>query len=311
MFGNDALIVRKIPLLLSSHALPSLGRDSNTQGAQRTKFNTYRCCDRLAVVSPTDPNNEPEIVLTDAADAVADPSWWATAKRWIRTPGALYLTTLLLIVTGTQAWVAWKQWKTMQGELTSMNNALPSYRISADAAKKSADTAHSSLVLSQETFKVQQRPYVWVKTPTIEPDGLSPNKPIYMNIEFANAGATPALQMVSHVYVKFSEVADSDFDAAKYLYKQPGVEKSGIITQNSTLFATAVSAKPVTLWTKKPIPWNGSDPIFVYGRIEYRDVFGDDHSTEFCWHYLLPNQVFMTCAKHNDIDLPKIDFPNN
>ena len=260
---------------------------------------------------PIDPKANPGIVLTDAVGDVFEPSWWATAKRWIKTPGALYLTSLLLIVAGTQAWVAWKQWRTMQDQLTSMNNALPSYRISADAAKKSADAAHSSLVLSQQTFKVQQRPYVWVKTPTIDRDGASPNKPIYMNIEFVNAGTTPALEVSNHVYIKFSEVTDSDFEAAKNLFKQPGNEKGGIITQSSTLFATAVSAQKVSLWTMKPVPWNGSDPIFVYGRIEYRDVFGDDHSTEFCWHYLLPNQVFMTCAKHNEIDLPVIDFQRN
>jgi hypothetical protein len=48
----------------------------------------------------------------------------------------------------------------MQGQLKSMNNALPNDQKSADAAKQSADVASSSLVLSQQSFKVQQRPYV-------------------------------------------------------------------------------------------------------------------------------------------------------
>jgi hypothetical protein len=256
------------------------------------------------------PDPKPEILLTDAIDAVSVVSWWATAKKWIRTPGALYLTALLLIVSGTQALVSWKQWKTMQGQLDSMNKALPVYRNSADAAKKSADTAYSSLLLSQQTFKAQQRPYVWVKTPTVT-DGVTSGKTVYMNIEFVNAGTTPALQVSDHVYVKFGEVKDSDFDAAKNLFKLPGSEKGGIITQTSTLFATAVSVEKLSTSLLKPIPWNGSDPVYVYGRIEYHDVFGDDHSTEFCWHYLLPNQVFMTCPNHNDIDLPVIDFPKD
>ena len=132
-----------------------------------------------------------------------------------------------------------------------------------------------------------------------------------MNIDFINAGVTPALEVSEHVYIKFAEVTDNDFNAAKYLFKQRGNEKGGIITQSSPMYTTAVSVKKASLWTMDAIPWNGTDPIFVYGRIEYSDVFGDDHSAEFCWHYLLPNQVFMTCAKHNGIDLPVIDFPKN
>lgn len=259
----------------------------------------------------TDSNDTPPIVLTDAVDTVSGPSWWQTAKRWIKTPGAIYLTTLLLIMSGVQAWVAWKQWKTMKGQLDSMNAALPIYRESADAAKKAADVAHLSLVLSKESFKVQQRPYVWVKTPTVTQDEVVAGKPIFMNIDLTNVGVTPALNVGNFVYVKFSEVNDSDFNVIKNRFKQPDVGKSGVITQSSPLFVTAVSSKPKSPGNREPIPWNGTDPIFVYGRIEYRDVFGDAHATDFCWHYLLPNQVFMTCGSHNDIDMPLIDFPTN
>jgi hypothetical protein len=107
----------------------------------------------------THDHSQPQIVITDAVDTVSQPNWWETAKRWIKTPGALYLTALLLLVNGTQAIVSWYQWKTMKGQLKSMNDALPNYQKSADAAKQSADVAASSLVLSQQSFKLQQRPY--------------------------------------------------------------------------------------------------------------------------------------------------------
>jgi hypothetical protein len=254
-----------------------------------------------------DNTESPKIVLTDGADSGSPPSWWETAKRWIKTPGALYLTALLLIVSGAQALASWKQWRTMQRQLDTMEKALPSYEKSADAAKQSADVARSSLTLSQQSFKVQQRPYVWVKTPVVTHEGAVSGKPIFMDIYFINAGVTPALEVSNHVYVKFSEVTDADFNGLRSLFEKVGNEKGGVLTHEGSLYVTAVSGKRKTLWTLEPIPWNGSDPIFVYGRIEYLDVFGDAHSTEFCWHYLVPNQVFMSCPNHNGIDLPKVD----
>jgi hypothetical protein len=256
----------------------------------------------------TDDKTPPHILITDAVDTVSQPTWWNTAKRWIRTPGALYLTSLLLLTSCSQAFVAWRQWKTMQGQLKSMNDALPSYQRSAEAAKQSADVAKASLVLSQQSFKTQQRPYVWVKTPTVTHDGVILGKPIFMNIDFINAGVTPALQVSDHLYVKFSDVTDADFNTMKTLFKLPSNERGGIITQNSTLFGTAVSEKKLSAFTGTPIPWNGTDPIYVYGRIEYTDVFGDGHWSEFCWHYLMPNQVFMNCPHHNGLDLPHIEL---
>jgi hypothetical protein len=255
----------------------------------------------------TDDQSPPQIVITDAVDTVSLPTWWETAKRWIKTPGALYLTAILLLVNGTQAIVSWHQWKTMKSQLKSMNDALPNYQKSADAAKQSADVAASSLVLSQQSFKVQQRPYVWIKTPTITHDGVAAGKPIFMNVEFINAGVTPALHVGIHLYVKFSDVTDADFDSIKERFRGAGSEGTGIITQSSTLFDTAISVKKYTATTNVPIPWNGTDPIFTYGRAEYTDVFGDAHWSEFCWHYLLPNQVFMTCPHHNGLDLPHIE----
>lgn len=256
----------------------------------------------------TDDKTPPQILITDAVDTVSQPTWWSTAKRWIKTPGALYLTALLLLISGTQAIMAWHQWKTMLGQLKSMNDALPSYQKSAEGAKQSADVAKASLTLSQESFKAQQRPYVWVRTPTVTHEGAIPTKPIFMNIEFINAGVTPALQVSDHLQVKFSDVTDADFNGMKSVFKLPGNERGGIITQNSTLFGTAVSAKKLTAFTATPIPWNGTDPIYVYGRIEYADVFGDAHWSEFCWHYLMPNQVLMSCPHHNGLDLPHIEL---
>jgi predicted negative regulator of RcsB-dependent stress response len=94
----------------------------------------------------TEDPTAPTIVITDAVGADSGSSWWETAKRWIKTPGALYLTVLLLVVSGTQAWVAWKQRQTMQGQLKAMTDALPINPKSADAAETGAGVARSSLV---------------------------------------------------------------------------------------------------------------------------------------------------------------------
>jgi hypothetical protein len=109
----------------------------------------------------------------------------------------------------------------MQGQLKSMNNALPNDQKSADAAKQSADVASSSLVLSQQSFKVQQRPYVWVKTPTVTHDGVIGGEPIFMNIELIHAGATPALQVGVRMDVKFSDVTDADFNSLRQWFHAP------------------------------------------------------------------------------------------
>lgn len=41
--------------------------------------------------------------------------------------------------------------------------------------------------------------------------------------------------------------------------------------------------------------------IFIYGRIEYDDVFGNHHWQNFC-QFLLNGGAFAMCPDHNDMD---------
>jgi hypothetical protein len=148
-------------------------------------------------ISQTAPGNQTAGDVS--GDHQADKSLW---DRVVSDPMNV-LTLGLLFVGSTQAILfLW--------QLNLIREGLADTKEAADGAKKSADIANESLLLSKETAERQLRAYVSLKQFGKSPMLDTKTNALLgwsLNVVWQNTGATPTRDMLSHTSVRF-EIED-------------------------------------------------------------------------------------------------------
>jgi hypothetical protein len=130
-------------------------------------------------------------------------------------------------------------------------------------------------------------------------DMQAPN-PIKATATIVNSGKTPAL----HVKVRYIiHASDGEIDIADYA-KHPT--------------ETLVSGTPFSMFPNTPIELNadtgstdelgirsvnnGRKFLYMFGEIEYGDIFGREHQTRFCARYYWTTKQFAACGSYDHAD---------
>lgn len=181
-------------------------------------------------------------------------SFWDNIRQW-----------LLVGFTGVLAWytiqlvdVTTKQSKIVQAQ--------------AEISQKMLDAADIS-------FKDQERAYVWVKSITI-PDGIDidEGQHIKVNVNLVNSGRTPATRYRFFRYITFGSNAERTIKTMSI--PKNAVPLNGVIGPGEGHFGTAISdiidKSTAEKFHKEMIT------IYIYGVIQYYDIFNRYHETGFC-----------------------------
>jgi hypothetical protein len=214
--------------------------------------------------------------------------WW---KFWKRPPEIVLAiaTVILAVATIILAVIA-----AIQAYILATTDA--STRKVADAAQSAAGTAKATLEASERSFRQEQRPYLWATsfnladTPVCQiPGGTG----ICADVHIVNSGRTPAIGVHIHHYATFGANAESVIKAMKVPpYPSPTGDMLGSVGQKWVTAATDV----VDEATAKDI-LDGKISIYVYGVVQYFDIFGEYHETGFCSYRLPNNGPFITCGE--------------
>jgi hypothetical protein len=156
--------------------------------------------------------------------------------------------------------------------------------------------------MSREQEVIDQR--AWVGIRNIQP--LSGR--IGFMAEVINTGKTPAYVTGIWKNAKFlkgrrTELPDHPvYDSETDLPNGAGVDFPGQVAIQIALSAPdyAVDKEPNEIR-------DGKTTLVFYGRVEYRDVFDNNHWTTFCYHYMLswvggPPAAFVPCKRNNATD---------
>ena len=155
-------------------------------------------------------------------------------------------------------------------------------------------------------FRLDQR--AWIGVETIDPDPIMPEigKPFTVHITIKNTGKTPAMKINSRgrgeSIVKNSTANFSYVDITTYKagFLTPGgtfVIGSTPIVDPQTNQSKIFDFETVNNITMKAIT------LYVHGRIDYNDIFGDQHWLTYCATLSVPfNGKFGFCDTHNDTD---------
>jgi hypothetical protein len=199
-------------------------------------------------------------------------------------------TILLAVMAAIQAYI-----------LATTDNST---RMSADAAVSSAATAKATLDASSLEFRQEQRPYLWASSFNISNPSLcvAPGGTrVCADVHIVNSGRTPAIGVRLHRYVTFGAKAENTVKAMKIqTYPSPAGDMLGTIGDKWGTAATDL----VDDATAKGLI-DGTISLFVYGIVQYYDIFGDYHETGFCSHKLPDNGPFIVCDGGNWLDKRK------
>jgi len=182
----------------------------------------------------------------------------------------------------------------------------------ANAAKSAADTADKTLqhiiandaassASSLAKFKEEERAYVAPSYAVMSnpPNCLVNGEPrIYVDIHFVNSGRTPALGVQLIRYATFGDRAEETIRRMKvppYSYS-----KGNMLGNVGDRWGTAPTGPVDSDTTQKLI--NGQLVVYIFGVIQYLDIFKQYHETGFCYQRIPNNTPFGDCEYGNWFD---------
>lgn len=167
-------------------------------------------------------------------------------------------------------------------------------------------------VVARNTWKDGRRALIYAKDPFLIGDGRVPGvdsgKPAFLVVDLTNSGDTPARKAIGNTNYcatvgglpNYFSFPPSPGTQPELLLPPKGVGQTSFELPNTLLVDTQL----------------GRRNLFVYGVVEYEDVFNERHKTEFCSQYrgfvlqadgMVEKLIWSACDKHNchDGDCPE------
>jgi|SRR5580658_10443136 hypothetical protein len=167
----------------------------------------------------------------------------------------------------------------------------------AKAARDAADIANATLKSSQQQFRNEQRPYVWVQvgtqlsvanptSNTALPDLMKQNIPLVVNIVAINGGRSPATGTVfSELSLIFDTLASARQKVREYKPTYSAIG-SVLMPNSSASYFHSTTAFGITPEILRDLSNGGGKAMFVLGALQYRDIFSPTipaYESRFCF----------------------------
>lgn len=198
-----------------------------------------------------------------------------------------------------------KKYETAQSEGTTHSNKILFWtKISAGLlfvyvglTLLQAYLSHKSLEAIKEQFQMDQRPhitpisYAIFNTVTKKVGPPTIGEPFRITVELKNVGKSTALQVYIHRHLLFGKQYPAELKV-----EPADVHKASQVleSQAPSIYTTALSVKDTykieSIYVPPDafLPWDGTTPIVVFGRVTYEDALGKLYCTPFGAAYLDP-----------------------
>lgn len=162
----------------------------------------------------------------------------------------------------------------------------------AYAAAKAAQSADRAVRATEESTRLERRAYVCAEGAIfLKSDDGQPTNNIVLTIK--NNGTTPSIDTMDWANVIIDKFPlDRDIQTNQF----------GVMHPRSVLSPSASIVYPLYLPQEAPEDdimkvSNGEYAIYVYGGIEYKDIFGETHSTRFCFRCIGASELSLGAFK--------------
>ncbi|GBF25242.1 hypothetical protein MnTg02_00272 [bacterium MnTg02] len=169
----------------------------------------------------------------------------------------------------------------------------------AFAAGRAASAAEKTVGVAKETAERELRAYINYKQGAI---GRFDSGRPFAEVSFQNYGQTPAYDVVGSVEVKFTEDIHMDSFPEP---DQKSRKQFGVLGPTAFYSSVLTLDDPSLTQTQKDMLLNGKAALFVYGSVNYKDVFDRPRTTKFRMIFGGDTEIsddfrFATCNKGNE-----------
>lgn len=215
--------------------------------------------------------------------------------RWVEIT-SLVINGALAVIGIVALCIYYGQLGVMRGQLGEIIKQFPEIQKSANAAKSAAETAAGNLKASQEQFRNQQRPLVWVNpgvqiagngmSATPLPDLVKQKLALQINVLGVNGGHSPATSYTqTEITVIFDEASVAEKRVAEYKPSYRSSTGDVLMPTSGVYFHTA---QPVAITDNLLEDLRtGKKEIFVLGALKYKDIFSPEipspYQSQFCF----------------------------
>jgi hypothetical protein len=214
----------------------------------------------------------------------------------------VYLTVGLVAVGLAQVFLFWWQLSLIRASLNDAKVAADAAKLGAEAAKESADAMRSVATIIDNNGRKQMRAYLSFITGNCFPQDREKGNKYQIRIFVKNTGFTPAHAV--HVRFKtkiFPYPLPEDADLS--LPNRPISEEAGYIAAAQQSYYTAWLDEIIDDETIKEIKTLNGKGLYVYGNVQYKDVWGNAWYTNFL-HLSLWDRAdiynTLNMSRHND-----------
>jgi len=161
--------------------------------------------------------------------------------------------------------------------------------------KKQTDILNSQTAILQSQLVNDHRPWISFKEAarTVTKEGI----PLSIGLTFMNTGNSPALDLTIKAAV---EIRDKPLPTPLPAIRKKATHSRGVIGPQ----ATCLHPIDITNVTEKHLAnlQSGAELLYIWGHVNYKDIFGKQHQTTFCMHTEPGSPNYVACGNNNYAD---------
>ena len=220
----------------------------------------------------------------------------ASFPAWVNFLTTDILSLLLLIVVIAQAVIYQRQWAAMREQLAaireqtqSMQDSLTETRSMTEQNRRAVEAAEKGVDIAQQNMIFAQRAYVTITDGAI----IRPIRELLFKMTIRNSGNTPAYDVrVARKVDILGSLPDPNTPWETW-------SRLGVIAPQGRVELLAPAPDSVTDQQNQLIAM-GKLKTYCWGIILYKDIFGEDRYTKFCFSDRLGESHFGPCESGNE-----------
>lgn len=214
----------------------------------------------------------------------------------------LFFSLCLVVSTALLSYHSCSQGQIMQGQLEQMKVSSTQTTEIKDALNRVATSMDDSVSQSREALnqtievaRSEQR--AWVGAECCKGD-LEVGKPFDVSVYLKNSGRSPAIEFRAWATAEPKKAGEKP-TFTRFATRTPS---RGILVPNAVYKIDVNPAKGKDMG-EVPVQAikTGKIKIYIYGRANYKDIFGRPHWVTFC-SYFTTDGKYIVCDTHNETD---------
>lgn len=174
--------------------------------------------------------------------------------------------------------------------------SLEQARRSADAAQAAADAAQKSAEVAGRALQLDHR--AWVGVATFAPPNLQPGSTVTFTVQLLNSGRSPALNVKAHTSYRLLSARGSFTPI--YRKRKDNLRPSLVVIQPGVSMALPGSIDGPLSAADVEAVRTGKKVLYIFGRIEYTDVFRTEHHSTFCVFLTKDHESGTACSEYSE-----------